>query len=205
MGLWRKKKKKKVGGAVFRYYTVTALTIGNDGNLETQQLPESAALIGKKIPSIHSFSRLRCQAEVEAWKFTLLEKLPPVLILHLKYFIYDSKGGLQKLSKKVEYPVDLEINKGILSHSIRTASPHRYKLFAGEFNKLSVLYLYLQLLGLDQLGGKTNLSFWSPFKSGLSSREIGDWRSLHHGHLSHRRQRLDSHGRCNSHKTSART
>ena len=93
----------------------------------------------EKNPYTHSFSRHRCQAKVEAWKFTLLEKLPPVLILHLKYFIYDSKGGLQKLSKKVEYPVDLEINKGILSHSIRTASPHRYKLFAGEFNKLSVL------------------------------------------------------------------
>ena len=61
----------------------------------------------------------------------MLEKLPPVLILHLKYFIYDSKGGLQKLSKKVDYPVDLEINKDILSHSIRTKVHNRYKLFAG--------------------------------------------------------------------------
>ena len=69
---------------------------------------------------------------MEAWKFTLLEKLPPVLILHLKYFIYDSKGGLQKLSKKVDYPVDLEINKEILSHSIRTKVNNRYKLFAGK-------------------------------------------------------------------------
>ena len=62
----------------------------------------------------------------------MLEKLPPVLILHLKYFIYDSKGGLQKLSKKVDYPVDLEINKDILSTSIRTKVHNRYKLFAGE-------------------------------------------------------------------------
>ena len=87
---------------------------------------------------LHAFKFSTCdlflsgsQAEVEAWKFTLLEKLPPVLILHLKYFIYDSKGGLQKLSKKVDYPVDLEINKEILSHSIRTKVHNRYKLFAG--------------------------------------------------------------------------
>ena len=32
----KKEEKKSGGGAVFRYYTVTALTIGNDGNLETQ-------------------------------------------------------------------------------------------------------------------------------------------------------------------------
>lgn len=79
---------------------------------------------------IEGYTDSKTKSEVEAWRFTLLEKLPPVLILHLKYFIYDSKGGLQKLSKKVDYPVDLEISRDILSHSIRTKMPNRYKLFA---------------------------------------------------------------------------
>lgn len=41
-----------------------------------------------------------------------LEKLPPVLVLHLKRFVYEKTGGCQKLVKNVEYPVDLEISKG---------------------------------------------------------------------------------------------
>lgn len=41
-----------------------------------------------------------------------LEKLPPVLVLHLKRFVYEKTGGCQKLVKSVEYPVDLEISKG---------------------------------------------------------------------------------------------
>lgn len=41
-----------------------------------------------------------------------LEKLPPVLVLHLKRFVYEKTGGCQKLVKSVEYPVDLEISRG---------------------------------------------------------------------------------------------
>lgn len=41
-----------------------------------------------------------------------LEKLPPVLVLHLKRFVYEKTGGCQKLIKNIEYPVDLEISKG---------------------------------------------------------------------------------------------
>ena len=42
----------------------------------------------------------------------LLEHLPNVLILQLKRFIYDKDGGLQKVMKKVNFPIDLEITKG---------------------------------------------------------------------------------------------
>ena len=42
----------------------------------------------------------------------MLEELPPVLVLHLKYFVYDKTGGCQKLTKHIDYNVDLEINKG---------------------------------------------------------------------------------------------
>lgn len=50
---------------------------------------------------------------MEVARKTTLEELPPVLILHLKYFVYDKDGGCQKLFKKVDYGVDLEITKGI--------------------------------------------------------------------------------------------
>lgn len=38
-----------------------------------------------------------------------------MLILQLKRFIYDKDGGLQKVMKKVNFPIDLEITKGIIS------------------------------------------------------------------------------------------
>lgn len=41
-----------------------------------------------------------------------LEELPPVLVLHLKRFVFEKTGGCQKLSKNIDYPVDLEISKG---------------------------------------------------------------------------------------------
>ena len=40
-----------------------------------------------------------------------LEGLPKVLILHLKRFIY-SKAGSQKLTKVIDYPLELTIGKG---------------------------------------------------------------------------------------------
>lgn len=50
---------------------------------------------------------------VEASRQTTLEELPPVLILHLKCFVYDKSGGCQKLLKRVEFSSDLELSKGI--------------------------------------------------------------------------------------------
>jgi len=44
----------------------------------------------------------------------LLEELPPVLVLHLKWFTYDKNGGLQKCIKQVDFDIDLEIGKGTL-------------------------------------------------------------------------------------------
>lgn len=41
-----------------------------------------------------------------------LEELPPVLVLHLKRFVFEKTGGCQKLVKNIDYPVDLEISKG---------------------------------------------------------------------------------------------
>lgn len=51
-----------------------------------------------------------CQIEVS--RRVTLEELPPVLVLHLKRFVFEKTGGCQKLNKIIEYPVDLEISKG---------------------------------------------------------------------------------------------
>lgn len=51
-------------------------------------------------------------SQVEVSRRVTLEKLPPVLVLHLKRFVYEKTGGCQKLVKNVDYPVDLEISRG---------------------------------------------------------------------------------------------
>jgi len=50
--------------------------------------------------------------EVEASRQTTFEELPPILILHLKCFVYDKSGGCQKLLKRVDFSSDLELSKG---------------------------------------------------------------------------------------------
>ena len=56
-----------------------------------------------------------------------LEELPPVLVLHLKRFVFEKTGGCQKLTKHIDYPVDLEISKG--------TSPPLYKGLHGYSKK----------------------------------------------------------------------
>jgi ubiquitin carboxyl-terminal hydrolase 10 len=50
--------------------------------------------------------------QIEISRRVTLEELPPVLVLHLKRFVFEKTGGCQKLSKNIDYPVDLEISKG---------------------------------------------------------------------------------------------
>ena len=54
-----------------------------------------------------------CLTQVEATRRIMLEKLPVVLVLHLKCFVYDKSGGCQKITnKQIEFPVHLDIGKG---------------------------------------------------------------------------------------------
>jgi len=55
----------------------------------------------------------KTKQEVVAWQQMTLEKLPVVLILHLKYFDYRS-DGCTKILKKVEFPVELKIDASML-------------------------------------------------------------------------------------------
>lgn len=52
-----------------------------------------------------------CCLQVDISRRVTLERLPKVLILHLKRFIY-SKSGSQKLTKVIDYPLELNIGKG---------------------------------------------------------------------------------------------
>ncbi|KAG0712067.1 Ubiquitin carboxyl-terminal hydrolase 10 [Chionoecetes opilio] len=80
---------------------------------------------------IPDYTDAKTNQDVTVFKQVLLEHLPNVLILQLKRFIYDKDGGLQKVMKKVNFPVDLEITKELMStHSRGKFSPvqRKYKL-----------------------------------------------------------------------------
>uniref|UniRef100_UPI00358FDEFF ubiquitin carboxyl-terminal hydrolase 10 isoform X2 n=1 Tax=Myxine glutinosa TaxID=7769 RepID=UPI00358FDEFF len=75
--------------------------------------------------------------EVEVSRRIMLEKLPPILILHLKCFLYNKTGGSQKLMKTIEYPTDLEISKDLLSLASRnkfSKGQRSYRLFAVTYH-----------------------------------------------------------------------
>jgi len=75
----------------------------------------------------------------EATKQVTLDELPPVLILHLKRFLYDEHVGTQKWTKKIGYGTQLRIDEKVVSPSRRggaggkEAGVARYELFGGEF------------------------------------------------------------------------
>ncbi|CAJ0959286.1 unnamed protein product [Ranitomeya imitator] len=74
----------------------------------------------------------KTKQEVEVSRRVTLEELPPVLVLHLKRFVFEKTGGCQKLVKNIEYPVDLEISKDLFSPGVRSKikGQKTYRLFA---------------------------------------------------------------------------
>ena len=65
------------------------------------------------MPVLDGPSLSLCLTQVEATRRIMLEKLPVVLVLHLKCFVYDKSGGCQKITnKQIEFPVHLDIGKG---------------------------------------------------------------------------------------------
>lgn len=101
-------------------------------SLKITSVKEALETFGTK-EAVHGFMSNKTKTEVEASKRTSLEELPPVLILHLKQFVYDKTGGCQKLTKKMDYEMDLEIGKDLLSPSGKAKIPpnqRTFKLFA---------------------------------------------------------------------------
>lgn len=52
--------------------------------------------------------------KVNAWQTMTLEKLPVVLVLHLKWFDYKA-DGCTKILKTVEFPIDLKLDASELN------------------------------------------------------------------------------------------
>ncbi|KAM0747240.1 cysteine proteinase [Meredithblackwellia eburnea MCA 4105] len=71
----------------------------------------------------------RAGIRVEATKQVYLESYPPVLILHLKRFLYDNVGGVQKSGKVIGYGTELTIDEKIVAPNKRTGKPIRYQLY----------------------------------------------------------------------------
>uniref|UniRef100_A0A8C5HT84 Ubiquitin carboxyl-terminal hydrolase n=1 Tax=Gouania willdenowi TaxID=441366 RepID=A0A8C5HT84_GOUWI len=75
----------------------------------------------------------KTKQEIEISRRVTLEELPPVLVLHLKRFVFEKTGGCQKLAKIIDYPVDLEISKDLFSSGVRSKVmkfQRTYRLFA---------------------------------------------------------------------------
>lgn len=80
---------------------------------------------------IQGYTCAKTKQEVEAYSRITIQKLPPVLILHLKRFIYDKNGGCKKVMKKTEYPINLEFKKELFSAEAKRANKsNNYTLFA---------------------------------------------------------------------------
>jgi len=85
--------------------------------------------------TIDGYMCSKTNKQIEASRSLYLDELPSVLVLHLKRFIYDetSSAGCQKLLKNIDFPVDLEIPKDILSNNSKNKYHNKqrsYKLFA---------------------------------------------------------------------------
>lgn len=70
---------------------------------------------------------------LDASQQVLIETVPPILVLHMKRFLYDTNvNGVVKIGKQVSFGPELEIAPEIMAPARKTAQPVRYKLFGGE-------------------------------------------------------------------------
>ena len=52
---------------------------------------------------------------LDASQLVQIESLPPILVLHLKRFLYDANaGGVAKIGKQISFGPELEIGPGML-------------------------------------------------------------------------------------------
>ncbi|KAJ7578547.1 hypothetical protein C8J56DRAFT_797456 [Mycena floridula] len=74
---------------------------------------------------------------VDASQQVLIDALPPILVLHMKRFCYDtSVGGVVKVGKQVSFGPELEIPLEIMAPNAKKSQPGsaRYKLFGAVYH-----------------------------------------------------------------------
>jgi len=67
--------------------------------------------------------------DVSATKQVFVETVPPILILHVKRFIYDASQGVIKSQKAIGYSATLDIPQDVMSPLKRNGPSLRYQLF----------------------------------------------------------------------------
>ncbi|CAG9815644.1 unnamed protein product [Phaedon cochleariae] len=91
---------------------------------------------------------------VQAWQQLMLDVLPVILILHLKFF--DFKPDVcTRIIKALEFPVDLEIESRLLSSKSQTPDGRKYMLFAVVYHfhvRALVQFGYVRLVVRQTLG-----------------------------------------------------
>jgi len=90
-------------------------------------------------------------AILDASKQVHIESLPPILILHLKRFLYDAnKGGVAKVGKQVTFTPELDLGPDVMAPS-RKVHGARYRLFGAVYHH-----------GLSASGGHYTLDVLHP-------------------------------------------
>jgi len=87
---------------------------------------------------------------IEGHQQSLIEVLPPILVLQLKRFGYDTTG-VAKVGKQVKFGPELEIGPDLMVPVAKKAHPQRYKLFGALYHH-----------GLSASGGHYTLDVLHP-------------------------------------------
>ncbi|KAG2357020.1 hypothetical protein BDR07DRAFT_1421552 [Suillus spraguei] len=81
--------------------------------------------------SVQVTSVTRPGATLDATQQVHIESLPPILILHLKRFLYDAnEGGVAKVGKQVVFAPELEVGNEVMVQG-KKVNGTRYRLFGG--------------------------------------------------------------------------
>ncbi|KIJ59679.1 hypothetical protein HYDPIDRAFT_177724 [Hydnomerulius pinastri MD-312] len=118
--------------------------------------------------SVQVTSVTRPGATLDATQLVQIDSLPPILILHLKRFLYDaSAGGVAKVGKQVSFTPELEVGSDLLAPGKKIHST-RYKLFGGKYSQRPVMsvhshcFLVLYHHGQSASGGHYTLDVLHP-------------------------------------------
>ncbi|TFK21295.1 cysteine proteinase [Coprinopsis marcescibilis] len=72
---------------------------------------------------------------VEATQQVLIESLPPILVLHIKRFCYDTDvKGVVKVSKQVAFGPELDVGPELMAPGVKKSTGTRYKLFGALYH-----------------------------------------------------------------------